>query len=288
MTRRDTALLMALGALWGAVFPLASIVLRELPPLAVVVARTGLSAMLLVPLALRGGVLVGELRRRPVALLTASVLQMTLPIVLLTIGQQHVSAGLAGILLGTQPVWATLLVGVADRRVAPLGAAGVFVGLTGVVLLFWKDLGDGSAPFHGALLITAAAGYAAGGLYIQRALPDAPPVTVAATALTLSCLLLAPALVFTPIAVPSPATAGWLIVLGTAATGGALVLFYVLIGRVGVVRANLAAYLAPAFALLYDVPLGHLPTASAVAGLALILFGSVMAAGGPVRPSSGP
>ncbi|MEU6228154.1 DMT family transporter [Streptomyces sp. NPDC047042] len=283
MTRRDAALLIALGAIWGAVFPLASVVLQELSAPIVVVARTGLSALLLVPLALRGGALVRELRRHPAALLIASVLQMTVPVVLLTVGQQHVNGGLAGILLGTQPVWATVLTAVMDRRLGSGAAIGVTLGLTGTVLLFWQDLGGGSAPAHGVLLVAAAGGYAAGAVYIQRVLPDVPPITVAATALGLSCLLLAPTLALVPSRLPSPAAAGWLIVLSTVATGGALLLFYLLIGRIGAVRANLAAYLAPAFAVLYDVPLGHLPSASALAGLALILIGSVMAARTPVH-----
>jgi drug/metabolite transporter (DMT)-like permease len=76
-----------------------------------------------------------------------------------------------------------------------------------------------------------------------------------------------------------------LVVLGTIATGGALVLFYSLIGRVGAVRANLAAYLAPGFALLYEVPLGHLPTPTALAGLTLILGGSATAARAPLLSS---
>ncbi|MGW6745004.1 DMT family transporter [Streptomyces sp. NPDC055025] len=277
-----------LGAIWGAVFPLGSMVLEELAPPVVMVVRTGLSALLLVPVALRDGAFVREWRRRPGSLLTASVLQMTLPIVLLTIGQQHVAAGLAGVLLGTQPVWATVLAAAVERRVRPGAAVGVVVGLAGVVLLFWKDLGGASAPVSGALLVAAAACYAAGAIYIQRVLADVHPITVAASALSVSCLLLLPTLAAVPARFPSPATALWLIVLGTVATGGSLALFYVLIGRVGAVRANLPAYLAPAFALLYDIPLGHLPTATALGGLALILGGSAVAAHSPSRQGEEP
>lgn len=286
MTRRDAGLLILLGAVWGSVFPLATVILQELPPLVVVVARTGLSAVLLVPLALRQGSLAHEARRRPGALLIAALTQLTIPVVLLTAGQQHVSAGMAGILLGTQPVWAAVFSAAMDRRFPAAGVAGVALGLAGVVLLFLKDLGTGgSAPLNGIMLVTAAAGYAAGAHYIQRVLPDAPPVTVAAAAMVISSVLLAPTLAWVPFHAPSLSTLGWLVILGTVATGGALVMFYKLIRRIGAVRANLAAYLAPGFALIFDLLLGHLPTLTALAGLALILIGSALAARAPQHTS---
>ncbi|MCM2393620.1 DMT family transporter [Streptomyces albipurpureus] len=277
MTRRDAALLLVLGAVWGAVFPLASFVLEELAPVPVAVVRTGLSALLLIPLAARSGALWRALRHRPGPLLTASVLQMAVPVLLLTSGQAQVTAGVAGVLLGTQPVWAALLATVLDRQLDRATTWGVLVGAAGTVALFWNDLHGPSTLLGGTQLVAAAACYAAGALYIQRAMPDVPPLVVAATVCSVSCLLLAPALAFTPLQVPSGAVGVWLIVLGTVATGGALVLFYTLVDRIGAVRANLAAYLAPGFAVLYDIPLGHQPTPSTLTGLALILTASALA-----------
>lgn len=285
MTRRDALLLLTLGALWGAVFPLSVVVLHSMSAMAVVVARTALSAAVLLPLAARRGVLIRAVRRQPHALVAATVLQLTVPIVLLTAGQQHVSAGLAGILLATQPVWATVITAVLSRRLPPSAAVGVALGLTGCVLLFMRDLGASSAPLGGTLLLTAAAGYAAGAVYIQRRLADVPPLAIAAVAMTLSCVLLAPGLLLAPTGRPGPTTSVALIMLGTAATGGALLLFYHLIGRVGAVRANLAAYLAPAFAVVYDIPLGHLPSRTALLGLLLIVSGSAATAFSGVKES---
>ncbi|WP_405987003.1 EamA family transporter [Streptomyces sp. NBC_00872] len=169
---------------------------------------------------------------------------------------------------------------------------GVGVGTAGVVPLFWKDLGGASAQVSGAPLVTAAACYAAGAIRIQQALADVHPITVAASALCVSCILLLPTLALVPARFPSPATALRLIVLGTVATGGSLAPVHALIGRVGSVRASLPAYPAPAFARLYDIPLGRLPTATALAGLALILnlnlTGSAAAARSPRRQEGEP
>lgn len=279
MTRRDAAFLLLLGALWGAVFPLAAAVLHHLQPLAVVVARSALSTAVLVPVAARRGNLLANARRRPVALLTATLLQLTVPIVLLTAGQKYVSAGLASILLATQPVWAAIIAFAARRHVSAASALGVALGMAGVVLLFMKDLGGSStAPVGGILLVAAAAGYAGGAAYIQAALPEVPPLTVAAAATTLTTVLLAPSIVFTPVVYPGFAALGALLMLGTIATGGALVLFYRLVKGIGSVRANVAAYLAPGFAVVYDIPLGHRPPLTALIGLALIVAGSAATA----------
>jgi drug/metabolite transporter (DMT)-like permease len=79
--------------------------------------------------------------------------------------------------------------------------------------------------------------------------------------------------------VSGPVTAIWLVVLAVAATGGALVLLYTLISRAGAIRANLAGYLAPAFAIVFGRAFLSEPIhAQAIAGLVLILIGSYLAA----------
>jgi drug/metabolite transporter (DMT)-like permease len=60
--------------------------------------------------------------------------------------------------------------------------------------------------------------------------------------MTLSCVLLAPGMLLAPSGRPGPTTSVALVALGTAATGGSLLLFYHLIGRLGAVRANLGRF----------------------------------------------
>ncbi len=244
---------MVLGALWGAVYPLTTVVLRELPTSTLVAARTGLAAVVLVPLAWRSGVL-GAVAARPVAVLLAAGLQATLPLVLLTAGQRHVSAAVAGIVLASQPVWAVVFTGMLDRRVQPVSALGVLLGLAGVGLLFVGDRGgEGTTFFGGVVLVGAAACFAAGAVFIERVIPDVPPLGLAAAAMAVTTVALVPFVLGAGAALPSGGTLGWLVVLGVVATGGALVLLYRLIVDVGAVRANLAGYLAPGFAVVFGV-----------------------------------
>lgn len=155
-------MLILLGAAWGAVYPLTAVVLRELPTPAVVLARTALSALVLVPLAARRNVLRPALSR-PAPVACAALLQATFPLVLLTNGQHHVSAALAGSLLATQPIWAAVLIWIAERGLSVRQLAGVLVALGGIAVLDSRDLHLGTASGWGGLeLLAAAVCYAAG------------------------------------------------------------------------------------------------------------------------------
>jgi len=278
VSRRDAVLLILVGAAWGAVYPLTAVALRELSPAAVVVVRTGLSTLALAPFALRADVL-RHVRARLPAVLVAAALQATIPLILMTTGQQHVSSGLAGILLASQPVWATVLVASTERAVRPRQSLGVLVGFAGIALLFARDLHGRTTAWAGATLLAAAVFYAAGTVYMRHAIPDVPPLATAAVAMTASTVALLP---FAASDLPrrlSLPTAGQLLLLSMVGTGAALVLFYTLIQRIGAIRANLTGYLAPAFALTYGAVFLHERiTPQAVAGLILILAGSYTAA----------
>ena len=72
---------------------------------------------------------------------------------------------------------------------------------------------------------------------------------------------------------------------GALGTGVAYLLYFALIARAGASRAILVTYLVPAFALVYGVVFLDEPvTASALAGLALILGGTTLATGGRDPP----
>ncbi len=285
MSRRDAFLLVALGAAWGAVYPLNAVVLRELPPRAVVALRTAFAASVLLPVAWRSGVL-GPVRRRPRAVLVAVLLQATFPLVLLTIGQEHVDAGVAGIVLASQPVWAAVITSAVARYISGTEVTGVLVGLGGVGLIFARDLDlGGTSGLAGSALLAAAVLFAGGSVYVERVIPEVPGLAVAAAAMVVSSVALAPFALASEAEMPSGRALVRLMVLGIGATGSALVLFYALIRRIGAVKANLGGYLAPGFAVAYGAVFLDEPiTTAALAGLGLIVGGSYLAARHGVSP----
>lgn len=275
---RDALLLVVLGAVWGAVYPLTTVVLRELSTPAVVVARTALAAIVLLPLAAYSGAL-RAIWARPASVLIAALLQVTIPLVLFTAGQRYVPAGVAGILLASQPVWAAVMTAIVDRALHARQFAGVLSGFCGVALLFLRDIHlGGRTGSAGALLLAAAVFFAAGAIWVERVIPEMPPLGTAAAAMTVSSIFLAPFAAMTTWHIPRLSTIVWLVILGVVATGGALILFYVLVQRIGAFYANLVAYLAPGFAILYGaVFFGERISLIALVGLALILAGSYIA-----------
>ncbi|WBB56322.1 DMT family transporter [Verrucosispora sp. WMMD573] len=283
MTRRSWIELVILSALWGAVYPLINVALRDLSPTLVVLGRVLLAALLLLPLAIRRDAL-RPVWRNPRAIIETVLVQSTAPLLLLTYGQQYVSASVAGILVGAQPLFVGLLAlcfAPDERPQGWKGLTGVLLGLVGLVLLFGVDLRGGRlALLGGALIVVAAVCYAAGAMLIHRRYAEAPPLGVATSAMLVTTVAVAvPASATVPSRLPGLEATAALLVLGIACTGATLALFYKLITQIGPARAALAFYLSPAFAVAFGVVfLREQISMAAVLGLAAIIVGSVLAA----------
>jgi drug/metabolite transporter (DMT)-like permease len=285
VTRRSWLLLGLLAALWGASYLFIKVALDDgVHPVFIVFVRLALGAAVLVPIALRRGAL-ALLRGRWDAVVFMALVQVVVPFLLITYGEQRIASSLAGILVASAPIFTALLAARYDDEERPRGlaAGGLVLGILGVVLLFGLDLsGEVAALAGGLMVLLASVGYAIGALYLKRRLRGVAPLGVAAGTLLVGSLVLAPAaLLAVPAAMPAPTAVGSLIVLGAGGTGIAFLIFYTLIGEVGPSRASLVTYLAPAFAVLYGVWLLDEPlTAGALLGLGLILAGSWLAAEG--------
>ncbi|KAB1934752.1 DMT family transporter [Micromonospora sp. ALFpr18c] len=283
MTRRSWIELVILSALWGAVYPLITVALRDFSPTLVVLGRVLLAALLLLPFAVRRDAL-RLIWRNPRAIIETVLVQSTAPLLLLTYGQQYVSASVAGILVGAQPLFVALLA----LRYAPderpqgwKGLTGIVLGLVGVVMLFGVDLRGGRmALIGGTLILIAAVCYAAGAMLIHRRYAETPSLGVATSAmLVTTAAVVVPASATIPTRLPGAEATGALLVLGIVCTGATLALFYALITRVGPARAALAFYLSPAFAVAFGVAfLREQISVFAILGLAAIVVGSVLAA----------
>lgn len=282
MTQRAWTQLIVVSALWGAVYPLIEVALRDFSPTVIVFGRVALAAVTLTPFAISRDAL-RPLWRHPRAIIETVLVQSTVPLLLLTIGQQYVSAGLAGILVGAQPLFVALLA----IRYAPdqrphgwKGALGILIGLIGLVMIFSKDLSGSTALVGGLLVLGAALCYAAGAIMIFRRHAEAQPLGVATSAMLVTAVaVLVPATLTFPTEVPSIAATSSLIVLGLACTGATLAVFYNLIATAGPARAALAFFLSPAFAVALSVTLlGQMPSIVTLAGLVGVVAGSLLAA----------
>ena len=278
-------LLWTLALIWGASYLFIKLGLEDLEPVFLVFVRLVLGAAVLLALAAQRHVL-APLRGRGRPLVALATMQVAIPFVLLTYGEDRIASSLTGILVAASPIFTAVLVtaGIGqETRIAPWGLGGIGIGIVGVALLFGLDLtGSASEALGGLMVLGTALGYSLGALYLRRHFLGVPSLGVAAGSMAVSALLVAPVAAFQlPDAAPSLTAGLSVVTLGVLGTGLAFWIFYTLIADVGAARAAVVAYLAPGFAVAYGaIFLDEPVTGAAIAGLVLILAGSWLAAEG--------
>ena len=273
--------------LWGFPYLLMKVAVEDgVPPAVLVIVRSLVGGLALLPFALRSGAIRSLRGRwRPIAVLAA--LDMSVPFFLIAAGEREVSSSLAGILIATVPLLIALLAVpfAPDERVHGARLGGLVLGFAGVAVLLGVEVaGDSGLVLGSALILLASLSYAAATLYLRRALAGVPSMAIVTGTLFAASAMTLPAAV--------PAAAGMsglttsaalsLLALGVFCSGLAYLAFYALVAEVGAARASINTYLSPAIAVLAGVLiLGESFTSSAVAGMLLILAGSWIAGGGP-------
>ena len=132
------------------------------------------------------------------------------------------------------------------------------------------------------MIVLAALGYAIAGFIVKRRFAGVQPVgLVSLTTLSAALLTLPAAIITAPSGAPGAGPIAAVAVLGVFGTGIAFVMMYTLVGTVGPAKAQLVAYIAPGFSVIYGASfLDESLSATAFAGLFLILAGSWLAADG--------
>jgi drug/metabolite transporter (DMT)-like permease len=284
MTRRTWLMMGGAAAVWGASYMFIKLALDDFSEGAIVCIRTALGAAVLLTLAARWNAL-APLRGVWRWQIPTALVQVAVPFLFITFGENHVDSQLAGILVSGAPIFTALLAlaFVRAERVHGWGAVGIVVGMLGVVLLFGLDLsGSGDQVLGGLMILAAALCYAVGAMLIKYKLPGVPPVAVAGGNMAIAAVVTLPLfLAALPDHTPSVKSVSALVALGVAGTGIAFLWFYTLIAELGPARASVIAYISPGFSVAYGVILlGEPFSAGAVAGLALILAGSWLAVQG--------
>ncbi len=261
MDARDWSLLAVLSVLWGGSFFFNGVVLKELPPLTVVLLRVALAAMILLP------VLRAYQIRFPVGLsgwkpfFAIALLNNVLPFSLIVIGQTYIPSGLASILNATTPLFTVLVMAAAgDEKLHARRVVGIVTGLIGVIILHGQDLHGQDPGFQsgegvGILLCLAAAfSYGLSALYARRKLSNSPPLATATFQLLASALMMAiVAAVFErPWQLAMPGVTTWLAMIGLSALSTALayIVFFQVLRRSGSTNVMLVTLLIPVTAIL--------------------------------------
>src|ERR1700712_4211279 len=133
-----------MSVIWGLPYLLISVAVESLAPATVVAGRTGIAALLLLPIAIKQGSLRIALRHWPWILAFAAI-EMAGPFILLGHAEQTLPSGLTGLLVATVPLFGAVVSFVLGDHHALTRSRvfGLFLGLAGVALVVGAASGDG-------------------------------------------------------------------------------------------------------------------------------------------------
>jgi drug/metabolite transporter (DMT)-like permease len=278
VTTRGWALFAAMSLIWGIPYLLIKIAVEGVSVPVLVVTRTAVGALVLLPLVL------SRAPWRPVVehwkpVLAFAFFEIIAAWFLLTDAERHITSSLTGLLIAAAPIIATVLDRLTggERRLGRARILGLGIGFGGVAVLAGPSLAGSTGPVLEVLLVAVC--YAIAPLVAARYLSDVPALPMTAACLGVAALIYAvPAAATWPHELPATDVLVALAALAVICTALAFILFFALIREVGAARALMFTYVNPVVALAAGVIiLGEPLTAWNIAGLALILAGLFLA-----------
>ena len=290
MSRRGWFLFILVGFLWGVPYLFIKIAVdpdNGFSPAAVVCLRTAIGAAILIPLSIRQGQL-GAAIRGIKYVAPYALLEMIGPWILIGTAEQKISSGLAGLLIASVPIWATIFASMrGDKTVwhhkRLMGIVVGFIGLVAVVGI--ESIKGSSDPLSIGMVLVAAIGYSYAVMMVQSGLPHVSGIAINAVAMAITAIFYLPLTVIQwPTHEISTSAINAIIGLGVLSTGAAFVAFFALSAIIGVARGSLVTYLNTAFAVVLGVIILDEPFTTGMAlGLPLVLIGSYFASRKPVE-----
>ena len=280
-------LLLLLAAIWGASFMFIKIAVDQLAPTTTMALRLLLSAIpLLAIVVLKHGLRPAwtEMRSITRAAMFLGIVSTALPFTLIAWGETKIDSGVAAIGNGSMPIFVAILAIKfrSSERATGSRLFGVLLGLVGVAVLTGVNPKGGWAGVAGTLaVVLASVSYAVATLYTQGLLDNIHNDVLAAASVTWGAIFLTPlGAIQAPSQLPSWGVIASVVTLALLGTVAGQLIYFRLIYRYGSARASLVVYLLPVTALFYGALLLNEPiTASAIAGLVLILTGTALGSG---------
>ena len=284
MSRRGWVLFLLTGLLWGIPYLFIKVAVdpdNGFTPAIVVCLRTAIGAAILIPWSIRQKSLMDAIRGikyvAPYALL-----EMIGPWILIGTAEQKISSGLAGLLIASVPIWATIFASLkGDKTVWHRKRLfGLVLGFVGLIFVVGVESIKGSSdPLSIAMVLVAAVGYSYAVMFVQSGLPGVSGVAINAVAMLITSAFYAPIAIHQWPSHQISSSAIWSVLgLGILSTGAAFAIFFALTPIIGVARASLVTYLNTAFAVVLGVIILSEPlTIGIILGLPLVLIGSYYA-----------
>ena len=265
--------------IWGIPYLLIKVAVEDMSPAMLVLARTTIAAVLLLPIAAARDELRPVLRHWRAVIVFAAI-EIALPWVLLGSAETRISSSLTALLIAATPlIGTTIALGTGTRERLTLDRSlGLVLGLVGVASIVGLGL-EGASLFPILEVGLVAVCYAVGPAILLRWLSGLPSLGVIAASLAVSAVVYVPITAVTGVgSTPSLTALGAIVTLAVVCTAVAFLLFFALIAEIGAVRATVITYVNPAVAAVLGVAvLGEDFTFGMGIGFALVLAGSVLA-----------
>lgn len=292
VSRRAVFLFVALSLAWGIPYLLIKVAVAEISPAELVLYRTVLAAVMLLPVAIARGAVIPALREWR-WLLAFTMAEIAVPWVALGSAEQRLPSSTTGLLIAAVPLAGVGLAFATGRAERLSGSAwlGLGLGVAGVGGLVGFDVGGSDLGAVGEIAVVVI-GYAVGPAILARQLRDVPGVGVLSIALTLAALMYVPIVGIgdgLPSSVPSAEVVWSVVLLAVVCTAAAFLLLFALVAEVGPVRATTITYVNPAVAVVAGAALLHEPvTPWKVIGFLLVVTGSYLVNRRPTPVSAQP
>jgi drug/metabolite transporter (DMT)-like permease len=280
MTGRSSIYFALAGVLWGVPYLLMKIAVEDFSPAAVVAGRTLIGASILIPIAIYRKKFNGAVLGFKYVALYA-LMEMIGPWILITTAEQKINTGLAGLLVSTVPIFATIITSLrGDHSVWQFKRVfGIVLGFLGLILVVGiESLSGNSDLLSIAMVIVASMGYAYAVIMITSNLPLVDGIAINGLAMAITTIFWTPLAIAQWPAQISMNSALALISLGVFSTAFAFIVFFKVVAEIGPARSSLVAYLNTAIAVVLGVIILKEPlTAGIIIGLPLVLVGSYLA-----------
>jgi drug/metabolite transporter (DMT)-like permease len=285
MSRKGFLLFLTVGLAWGVPYFFIRVAVDYFSTETIIFSRVIVGAAVLIPFAFMTKAIKPALKAWPWVLAFA-LIEMVAPWYLITDAEQHVTSGLAGLMIATVPFYALIIAYFiqGDKSVKhPKTLIGLVTGFIGVILLVGIDTISGHVDLANVLkLVFAAIGYAVAPAIAAVKLGKVPSAGVMALSMVIVAVVYAiPAIIQLPGEIAAnPPIEAWLSLggLGVICSAIAFIAFFELVKEIGSARATLITYLNTAVALVLGIAFLNEPlTVGIMIGFPLVLIGSYWA-----------
>jgi len=276
---------------WGASFIFTSIVLETLDPISIVFIRILISAVLLWAIV----AIFFRKEKIPSSLFKwIAVLALFQPFVYFiaeTYGLQRVSPVVTSLIISTIPVFTAIIMRMFFKaRLTTINFVGIFISLSGVVLMIVGKNMQLDVDFLGIILLFIAVFAAVGfGILLNKLSTNVHPVWLIAVQNTIAVIYFLPLFLalraspnFDHATVLSFLTPQWemwvcILILSIFCSSLAFIFFTVAVGKIGVARSAVFSNLTPIFtAITSFFILGEQLATSKITGIIIVIFGLIL------------